>query len=90
MDRYISEAESLLQRFQGLDISTASNREESTLKKEFSGHSYVQTLIDSVEDPAVIIDLEYRILFANKKINEEEAKETLSLLEEIFSEIGLS
>jgi diguanylate cyclase (GGDEF)-like protein/PAS domain S-box-containing protein len=66
MDKYLSEVETLLQKFQGIDIPRGSSREEISDQ----GNAYIQTIIDCLDDPTVIIDRDYRVLFVNRKMKD--------------------
>ena len=62
MDNYLSEAETLLHRLKDADISSRS------CKSSIPGRSYIQTVIDSIQDPTVIMDREHQVLFVNKRM----------------------
>ena len=64
MDNYLSEVETLLHRFKYADITS---RDRIC---KFPGRAYIQSVIDSIHDPTVIIDREHRVLFVNKRMRE--------------------
>jgi diguanylate cyclase (GGDEF)-like protein/PAS domain S-box-containing protein len=39
-------------------------------KTSFSGGSYIQAAIDAIQEPTVVIDRQYRVLFVNKRMKE--------------------
>jgi diguanylate cyclase (GGDEF)-like protein/PAS domain S-box-containing protein len=73
MDNYISDVETLLHRLKDSDISSGTCKSDGAKKSNLSSRSYVQTVIDSIDDPTVILDRDYRVLFMNKRMKETSA-----------------
>lgn len=63
MDNYLSEADALLHH--GTD-----SKSSSKLFPDILAGPYIQSVLDSMHDPAVIIDREHRVLFFNKKMKD--------------------
>jgi len=68
----IEEIESLNNRLQKLEASLELYKEECNQKVEIleSSHNYIQAIIDNIGDPVYVVDRDYRIVFANKKVRE--------------------
>lgn len=72
MAQLIEEILSLKQRINELELSLEVFQKESVQKRDLleTSRDYLQTVIDNIYDPTLVIDREYRIVFANKMVKE--------------------
>lgn len=68
----IEEIKKLHHRIQELETSLNIYQEESIQRINLveTSHDYLQSVIDNIADPILVIDYEYRVILANKKVYE--------------------
>ncbi len=68
----IGELRQLQQRVQELEASLDIYQEECIQKVDFieASHDYLQSIIDNIADPILVIDRDYHIILANRKTRE--------------------
>ncbi len=68
----IDELRRLQQRVQELEASLNIYQEECIQKVDYieASHEYLQSIIDNIADPVLVIDRDYRIILANRKTRE--------------------
>lgn len=71
-NQLIEELGHLHHRIQELEISLKVYEEESIRRREIleTSYDYLQAIIDNIGDPILVIDREYHIVLANKKVRE--------------------
>src|SRR3989338_5070537 len=91
----IEEIKKLHYRIQELETSLNIYQEESIQRINLveTSHDYLQSVIDNIADPILVINHEYRVILANKKVHEasggvDPVKAGLKIVMRCFNEIN--